>query len=433
MSVRSLFQQNIFWRGMFIISGLLVSVFIARSLKPELSGTVYYNIFLLSFVIQVAGLSLESGIGYYAAGKKISTSSLALISLVWTSIVSVVSVITFLLFLPSFPDFDKDLLRGYDVGVFIAGNLLYTYFSALFFSRLSFKIPNLAGTLINLLICIVAIYFWKIDTTDGSPLKIVRFFYFSFLIKGILVMVMYYFFKEPGETNATSPALMPLLRYSLVACFANSLAFLLNRFDYYYVELFCTSNELGNYIQVSKISQMFFLLPGMIAGVVFPLTSRSEDPATMKATIVKLFRIIFYGTLLLCLFLAITGYWLFPLIFGAEFNKMYLPFVLLSPGIIFFSAMAPVTAFNAGKNKVIINITATVIAVLWIIIAGYFVIPNYKIEGAAIISAIGYILMTFYVLKIFGRQYNIRMSEYFRFDRTDFIQLYTPLMKRLIK
>lgn len=433
MSFRSLFQQNIFWRGMFIISGLLVSVFIARSLKPELSGTVYYNIFLLSFFIQVAGLSLESGIGYYAAGKKINSSRLAVISLIWTAIVTLFAVFAFQLFLPSFPDFDTDLLRGYDVGVFIAGNLLYTYFSALFFSRLNFKIPNLAGTLINLLICIVAIYFWKIDTSNGNPLKIVRFFYFSFLIKGMLVMLMYYFFKVPEETNETSLALMPLLRYSIVACIANSLAFLLNRFDYYYVELFCTPNELGNYIQVSKISQLFFLLPGMIAGVVFPLTSKSGDPATMKATIVKLFRIIFYGTLLICLFLAVTGYWLFPLIFGSEFNKMYLPFVIMAPGIIFFSAMAPVTAFNAGKNKVIINIIATVIAVLWIMIAGYFVIPYYKIEGAALVSAIGYILMTFYILIIFGRQYNIRMAEYFKFDQADFIQLYEPLLKRLIK
>lgn len=433
MSVRSLFQQNIFWRGMFIISGLLVSVFIARSLKPELSGTVYYNISILSFVIQVAGLSLESGIGYYAAGKKIITSSLAIISLLWTAIVSVLAIIAYGIFLPSFRDFDTELLRSYDVGVFIAGNLLFTYFSAIFYSRLNFKIPNLAGTLINLLICIVTIYYWKLDVSDTSAVNIVRFFYLSFLVKGILVMLMYYFFKDRDEAKFSSISLRPFLRYSLVACIANSMAFLLNRFDYYYVELFCSANELGNYIQVSKISQMFFLLPGMIAGVVFPLTSKSDDPATMKATIVKLFRIIFYGTLLLCLFLAITGYWLFPMIFGTEFNKMYLPFLLMSPGIIFFSAMAPVTAFNAGKNKVIINITATIIAVLWIIIAGYLVIPYYKIEGAALISAIGYMLMTLYILKMFGRQYNIQITEYFRFDRADFKQFYEPLVKRMIK
>ncbi|MGZ5247768.1 MAG: hypothetical protein ACXWV5_12000 [Flavitalea sp.] len=426
MSVRSLFQQNIFWRGMFVISGLLVSIFIARSLKPELSGTVYYNISILSFVIQVSGLSLESGIGYYAAGKKIATSSLAIISLLWTLFVSAIAIGAYITFLPSFPDFDTELLRSYDVGLFIAGNLLYTYFSALFYSRLNFKIPNLVGSLINLLICFVTIYFWKFNFTGSSPIQIVRFFYFSFLIKGILVMLCYYLLREREDKSSTSLELMPLLRYSLVACIANSLAFLLYRFDYYYVELFCTPNELGNYIQVSKISQLFFMLPGMIAGVVFPLTSKSEDPIVMKATIVKLFRIIFYGTLSLCLLLAITGYWLFPLVFGEEFDKMFIPFLLMTPGIILFSALAPVSAFNAGKNKVIINIVGTVLAVVLIIISGYIFIPYFSINGAAFISSAGYIIMTFYILKTFGNQYNIRLAEYFKFDRNDFKLIRQP-------
>jgi len=67
ITLKSLVRQNLFWRSSFIGSGLLVSILLARSLKAAYSGSIYYDIALFSLYIQIAGLSLELGINYFAA------------------------------------------------------------------------------------------------------------------------------------------------------------------------------------------------------------------------------------------------------------------------------------------------------------------------------------------------------------------------------
>ncbi len=414
MSFKTLVQQNIFWKGGFIASGLLVSIVLARLLKPAITGDLYYNIAEISLFIQLAGLSLESGIGYFVAGKKMEGRSVSLIAFYWTILVTAFAVLLGWIMNGSFK-----MLNASDIGWFISGNLLYTYFSALYAARLSYRTPNVIGVIVNFLICIAGYLYWRSGVSGEYEISIIRMFYFSFFIKGMLVALAYWI-QHPTNERTEFKGVFNLFKYSLVACLANVLTFLLYRIDYYFVEKYCSADELGNYIQASKISQMFFMLPAMTAAVIFPLASSSSIPESLVKKIMQIFRITFFGTMAACIFLAATGYWLFPMLFGPGFEKMYIPFLLMIPGIICFSSLAPITAYNAGKNRIDLNIKACILSVLFLIITDLLVVPIWKINGAATVSSGGYIIFLLYILFHFKMQHQFSLIEVFQFQKSDY-------------
>jgi len=204
----------------------------------------------------------------------------------------------------------------------------------------------------------------------------------------------------------------------MMAYLANIIFFLLYRIDYWFVEKYCTPVQLGNYIQVSKLGQMFFILPTMLASVVFPLTAGGQREK-VNSLLTMLSRTILWLYAAVCVVLLLTGKWLFPFIFGNDFTEMYQPFALLMPGILSLSGLFTLTAYYAGKNKMKVNITGSLLALVVIIIGDSIFIPVYGINAAALISSLGYIIYQLYVLIVFNKEYQTRIIEFFIFKMVD--------------
>jgi O-antigen/teichoic acid export membrane protein len=192
----------------------------------------------------------------------------------------------------------------------------------------------------------------------------------------------------------------------------------LYRVDYFFVEKYCTADELGNYIQVSKIVHLFFILPTILASAVFPITAggRKED---INKLLTLLSRSIFLLYTLCCVVLALLGKWLFPFVFGESFTGMYQPFLWLIPGIISLSGIFTLTAYFAGRNRIRINIIGSVYALVVIVVGDILFIPKYGIEAAAIISSIGYIVYQVYIITVFKKEYQTAVADFFIFRSDD--------------
>jgi O-antigen/teichoic acid export membrane protein len=90
--------------------------------------------------------------------------------------------------------------------------------------------------------------------------------------------------------------------------------------------------------------------------------------------------------------IAATGYWLFPWLFGAAFSEMYIPMLLLLPGILCLMIVTVISAYLDGINQLKTGITANVITLLIIAVADWLLIPVYGINAAAAISTVGYFI-----------------------------------------
>lgn len=389
----------------------------ARCFGAAASGQVFFVLNFYALVLLVAGFSAESGLGYFTAKKQLAPMGGSMLAMGWT----VLAALLLWIILPWWGGASVSLpLPGYTVWalLYLSGYLLLVYFTALFNAMQHFILPNLVAVLSN--ITLLALLPWQ-SGGAASVDPFMRWYLLAFFAQGAVLTLAYLllYAKGGGLQWPPLPLLRQLLRYSLQAFAANLLFFMVYRVDYWLVNYFCADKALlGNYIQVSKLAQVFFIVPGIVATTVFSVTAAGEK-AAMGTTVQRLSRFIFTGAALICAVLAGVGHWLFPAIFGEGFTQMYGPFLLLVPGILAIATLYPYTAYYAGKNKVRHNIVGSLLALVTIVAADCLLIPVWNISGAALASSLGYLVYEGYILRQFKKEYGIRLRDCFILQKQD--------------
>jgi O-antigen/teichoic acid export membrane protein len=106
-------------------------------------------------------------------------------------------------------------------------------------------------------------------------------------------------------------------------------------------------------------------------------------------------------------------------VFGPTYNLMYLPFILLLPGILSLSISTILSAYFGGMNKIMTNVKSALIGLIIISILDYFFIKKYGIIGAAVISSIGYTCTMLYGLYYFRKDFYFSWNDLFSFYKKD--------------
>jgi O-antigen/teichoic acid export membrane protein len=427
MKLKQLIFSSIFWRGLYFVTVLLLNIIVSRYFQAKGSGWIYYITNYFSFILLIASLCLETGMVFFGSKKSIAINKLATFSLLWSAVVAMLIVLLLFLY---YHHPEEEVTRRqftYFGLTYTAGVLLTTFFSSLFYAQQNYAWPNILLALSNVLLMLfipVAALFWKQEILREIFLKL---YFLNYLLQGIILSIVY-FTKNNLFGKLVLPSLAELsllFRYSLVALFSNIIFFLLYRIDYWFVNHLCSAckeGDLGNYIQVSKIGQMFLLLPTIIAAAIFPRTAAGfrEQVQILLPVLARTILVLYTMALL---FFVITGSWLFPFIYGETFQNMYLPFILLIPGILSLSTIALVTAYNSGKDRIKTNMLGSLIGLVIIITGDWLFIPRYGIRAAAVISSVGYTSYLIYLLYVFKKEYNVSAVRFFIPDAADWQKL----------
>lgn len=409
MRLQQLIYQGIVWRGLYYASVFVLNITIARVYKAADSGLINYLINNLSFLLLITSLSLESALGYFASRAEITANKLTGVSILFGLISAFASTGAILLFAESHL---TDIRSSYLLlpFMYVLGVVLTNYFSALFYARQQVILPNAVLILINLLVVAFAVYEFNAELHTDDKTIFLFIFFGSFLLQGLVLFAAWAF--PNGVQLPQALEMRKLFNYAFVALLANVVFFLVYRVDYWFVKSFCTDEQLGNYIQVSKLGQIFLLLPSIVATAVFTRTAGGSQEH-IRNVIEIISRWLLFLYVIFVLMIALTGKWLFPELYGQSFNQMYGPFMLLSPGILSLSTLSLLTAFNAGRNKIGINIRGSAIAFVVIIAGDLLLIPLYGIYAAALVSSLGYICFQVYVLHHFRKEYKSNVLNFF--------------------
>lgn len=422
MSFKRLLYQVLLWRGLYVLSALGLNILLARYYGASGSSTIYYLINLYSFVLLSAGLSLESGMSYFLANGEATAGSLAKFSGLWTIALSMIS---FLLLEGYFHFFDPDIPAGMfrlSALTFIPGQLLITFFTALYYARESPIIPNSLLLVTNGILVLLLIVAMAMPAMI-SPRNYLNLYFLGTLIQGILLALVFqlkYATRDAGGLPDIS-LLRKIFRFSLLAFTANIIFFLVYRVDYWFVKRYCSPAELGNYIQVSRLGQVALILPGMLAAVIFPRTILDQDkPEQMSLRLARLIRLSVIFFVLLFLGLLLTGRWFFPAILGASFDRMYTPMLILLPGILFLSILTPLSAYFGGLHRPGVNVRGAFAGLAVIIIGDSLLIPRWGILAAAAVSSAGYFTCMLYSMLEFSRSNGIGLRSLLSIKKEDF-------------
>lgn len=415
------FYQTTVWKLLVQLSGFLLNLLIARYFGAAQSGNLFYLLSIYSLIILFLSFSLESGIIYFGTKNIISFNKLISLSML-IAIVSVGLVCLYFLFVPhNYNLIIDNHLLFWSALSFITGNLLQSFGGSLFNAKNNFTFQHKIAFAFQTILLLILVFKWAELLPSLTDTNYFLLYFISYLVMGISCFI-FFIFQQREKFRFTLPTVKQLslfINFCALAWTGNLIFFLLYRLDYVFVEKLCSVKELGNYIQVSKIAQLFFILPTIMASIIFPLTVLKPADEILK-WITSLSRLIFLSYSVICLIAIATGKWLFPFVFGPSFTDMYLPFVLLVPGILSLSVSFTLTAYFAGIKKLGINIKAALLA-LGVVVTGNFIgVSFYSINVAAVVSSISYIVLMIYLINMLKKLYPLSISDFFLFRTKDF-------------
>ena len=417
-----LILNHILWRGLYFFSVLLLNICIARFFAAEKSGQIFFIINNLALILLITSLSLESGSTYYIASGNLDSSQMAGFCLIWSA---AAALIAFTIWFSVLYFSDSTFLNGtgflLSSFLFILGVLLTTFFTALFYSKKKFAPPNKVLFLVNIFLILLLM------TGKNHPFvksHFIQIYFSGFFLQGLLIMLVF-FFDNPASGRFILPA-KPLLKkvfqYSLAALTANLIYFLVNRIDYWFVQYYCSANDLGNYIQASKLAQMLFILPGIFGATLFPIFSSSKKSGnTTELTAVT--RILFWINGSICILILSIGWYIIPMVFGASFNNTYLLFILLIPGILCVTMNYPMTSWFSANRRIGINIRGSLLALTVICIGDIVALPRYGVRSASIVSSAGFFSYYCYTIYIYRKEYSVSWKDFLLIRKSDLNQI----------
>jgi len=398
--------HNLIARVVSLVSIFLVNILFSRVLGAADSGQLYYVVNNFSFVILLSSLSMESGMTYFMSKKEIDEKELVTISIIWSIIVGItVAIILFLSrrHIPAF--FDHTSLNSF---LFISGTLLTTYFSALFFGKKQFVYPHLVPALINILLMLYVVI--TPDKSENVGLLVTVYFGSSW-VSGIVMTVVYHI-KYGTHFSLRLPSAVTygkLYKYSGLAFITNIISFLAYRVDYWILQAFSpriiSEVALGNYIQVSKLVQLFLFLPTILATIIFPMSASSPNRDYRQFR--KMTLQVLFLNITGCIIAAMIGKWFFPFVYGKTFGLMYSCFLFSVPVILAMTVVRIVSSYFAGINRIKYNLIGCCITLATVILMNFLLIPSMGINGSALADSIGYLaymlVLLYFIKRIEGK------------------------------
>lgn len=411
--MRKALLDSFIWRGIYFITTLLLNICIARVYEASQSGWIYFISNNFYLVLLIGGLSLDSAMTYFSASSKISSQKLAAFALSWPIVVAAFSAIctgVLIYFNYISSDYLFLLVAG---AAYTFGISLTNYFTSLFYANKDFVWPNLLMSVVNLVVIILIPLFAK-GYWGLNRHQFLYIYFLQFILQGIGLALLF-LKKYSNKASLSLPnraEYKALFRFAFIALFANVAYYLINRVDYLFVAAWCSAKSLGNYVQVSKMGQLFLIIPSIISSAVYPRVASGEAGNVLKI----LFKMMFLFSVLYAV-VFVTSYFvadpLFRFVFGGTFDEMYTPFLLLIPGIFFLSCHTIVSAYFGGKNKPSYNLLSTSVGLLVVLIGNFLLIPKLGIAGAALVSSAGYFIAFVVAILLLLRETGSSFTEMF--------------------
>ncbi len=416
MGIAKKIGENFLWRGIYLVTVFVINLLMARILGAGDSGSFYLFLNNLSLIVLVAGFSLESAMVYFSAAGKVASHKMVTLTIVWAVAVLVLSFILLSLFLGKW----KYEWREMPVLAFPFAFILINNIIGLFQGLHNFKTYNTILIIVNLLLIFFLLVILNSIGYIRNNWSAVSAYLFSIALQALLLLAFFWFQLPVKKIQLPSASeLKSLLKYASIAFGANLVFFLVYRVDYWMIDYFWGSkDDLGNYVQASKLVQLFITIPVLAASVIFPSTVSGER-TRMQENLAKACRILFNGFLVLLIILVLIGKFLFPWLYGNSFSDMYTPFVAMIPGILAISLQSLIAAWFAGTNQVKYNVYGALIALAIILLLDVLLIPYYGITGAAIASSVAYISYFLYQYFIFTKQSNHSIKDFILLNKGD--------------
>lgn len=400
MAIARTVQHNLV--GKLLNHGLvfLINILIVRMAGAGDSGHYFNELYLLSIFVFIASAGMD-----YAAVRILSANPGLLAAImrffsVWVLAFTILMGILLYLFTHAWHQWFSQ--SQWAILLFSAGNLMLILSQGVLSAFKKFNQQNLLLAIVHLFfLCWLAYHYINLMPV---PIETIALGYgLMCILQGILLWFACMRQRTdfaPGWNRAG------FIRSGLGIMVSALLYFAFLRVDNFFVEKYDNPITLGNYVQCGKIGQYFLYFSSVISSTLLPflsggkaLTGYREWLGLMKPYVLML--------MAAAAMIALTGYWLFPWIFGPEFTEMYAFMLILLPGYVCLGMLTLINAVYISRGSIRYIFWGDLAGLVLLSCLDALLVPAQGAIAAAWVSSLAYMGLFLYMLAGLKRQFTI--------------------------
>lgn len=195
-----------------------------------------------------------------------------------------------------------------------------------------------------------------------------------------------------ATTDAGGAPFGNMLRYSLPLFLGNLVQLLNYRVDIYFVKQQLGLGAVGTYTVAVWLAQVVWLVPNALAALVLRAVAREDAGAVVFARTAAVNRMCLALSAIAGIGLALVGATGMTTIFGREFAASVRPLLLLMPGVVLFSSTIILSAYLNGVRRQALTSWVACGSLLVTVAGNLALIPRLGIAGAALTSTLSYLV-----------------------------------------
>jgi stage V sporulation protein B len=242
----------------------------------------------------------------------------------------------------------------------------------------------------------------------------------------IILCQIFLLLKQRIKISFSLNTLRNMLYYGIRAQFSNFVQYFTYSLDVLIIGYFLGDipNALYGGVAV-PLATMMWQIPGVIATIIYPSVSNSDDKEYIKDITNKTTRISIVAIVLCCIILALVSRPLVLAYAGSSYvksggaNGAVLPLLLLIPGIAFFSISKILANSLAGMGRIDINLKISAIVCILTVVLDFTFIPIYGIIGASVVTSVTYICHAVLTLFFYKRLTDSRVRDIILINKGD--------------
>lgn len=212
--------------------------------------------------------------------------------------------------------------------------------------------------------------------------------------------------KEPLKSSFKE-----LFHYGAFMQLSTLVSTLNKRLSLYLLKTNCSEQQIGVYALGTQVTEGVNIIGQSIGLVEFSALSNTEQKQRASVLTMRFMKLsvllTFTALLIICLLPTAFYEWLF----SGEFAGIRPVILLMSPGIVFFSAHTVLFNYFSGTGKPKYNLYASLIGLGVTLISAFILIPALGILGAAITTTLTYTALFVYQWIVFRKHTNCRLYQ----------------------
>lgn len=409
-------------RIIFVASGFLVSLLIAKLAGADRFGIISLMIVNAGFIQIVSGLGTDAAIVWHGISGKPGDSNKIFSFTIYATLLQLLlfGIAAFLFFKYSGTTMlsrEKGTNIFYAELLYFSGLIITEKYAALFYSQQMAALCNKILALISsgLLFILLVVLFYSPPLVVDNPIWVLSIFVF---IPAVVLLFFYHGKFSPVLIKISRGTLNSFASFSLIVLVTNLIQFIAFRVDFWFIDYFHGKGDVGIYAQASKFSQMLWIIPGVFAGLIIPALKNAKDKLSV-AELVSICRLLFFAHIFFAVLLAVGAFLVYQFFLPDVFFNGFSALLLMMPGYIFFIITIMLAAFFSANRLLKINLLGSSLCCVLMIILDVLLIPKFSYTGAAIANLVAYTITTIFFVAAFRKQTGLLIQDYFKLRKSD--------------